>query len=83
MTFFFYAKDLNDYLLNFSYGYSETKDKPGFTYSDDLADPFKNLGQTTAEMWLVSDEPLSDHCPEVWQVLLTLLELLVFVFVEK
>jgi len=41
-------KDLNEFVLNNGYGYSELKDKPMFVCADDLKSPRENLGQTVA-----------------------------------
>lgn len=78
---FFTLEDLNAFILNFNYGYSELKDKPVFLCADDLKSPHENLGQTAAQIWLLSRvfvlfaEPFSQHCPDVWTVLLSILEI--------
>ena len=77
----FTLKDLNSFVLNFSYGSTELKDKPDVLTVDDLKNPHENLGQTAAQVWLLSRifvyfaEPFSHHCPNVWKVLLTTLEI--------
>ena len=60
---------------------AEQKGKPVFISDEDLKNPHENLGQTAAQVWLLSRlflffaEPFSHHCPEVWEVLLTMLEI--------
>ncbi len=77
----FSLTDVNQYVQNFRYGYSELKDKPVLITNDDLTEPSKNLGQTAAQMWLLSRvfsffaEPFADEFPEVWKVLQTVLEI--------
>ena len=77
----FTLKDISAFILNLNYGYAERKDKTVFITDDDLKSPHENLGQTAAQVWLHSRlslffaEPFSHHCPEVWEVLLTILEI--------
>ena len=77
----FSLQDLNGFILNFNYGYTETKDKPVYVSEDDLKNPHGNLGQTAAQIWLLSRvfvyfaEPFSNQCPDVWKTLLTMLEI--------
>lgn len=40
----FTLEELNTFILNFHYGYSEIKDKPVYISLDDLASPSNNLG---------------------------------------
>ena len=75
----FSVQDLNGLISNFSYGYTEIKDK--LYTSEDLKDPHGNLGQTAAQIRLLSrvfvyfSEPFSYQCPDVWKTLLTVLEI--------
>ena len=77
----FTLNELNDFVQNFNYGYTELKDKPVKIEADDLTSPFKNLGQTAVQMWLLSrvfsffGEPFADRFPDVWKVFQTILEL--------
>ena len=78
---FFTLEDLNEFVLNYNYGYSELKDKPVFVFADDLKSPHENLGQTAAQIWLISRAfvffaaPFSHNCPDVWNILLSILEI--------
>lgn len=73
----FSVHDLNGFILNFNYGYTEIKDKPGYISDEDLKDLHGNL----AQIWLLScvfvyfAEPFSHQCPDVWKKLLTKLEI--------
>ena len=73
--------ELNHFVQNFNYGYSEMKDKPVKIEVDDLKSPFSNLGQTAVQIWLLSRiftffaAPFSDMFPDVWRVLQTILEI--------
>ena len=77
----FTLNDLNQYVQNFRYGYSELKDKPVCIANDDLTEPIKTLGQTAVQIWLLSRvfsfyvEPFSDEFPDAWKVLQTVLEI--------
>ena len=77
----FTLKDLNAFILNFSYGYAELKEKPVYISEDDLGNPHGNLGQTASQIWLLSRvfvyfaEPFACDYPDVWKVLLTILEI--------
>ena len=77
----FTLQDLNNFVQNFNYGYSELKDKPVNITADDLTSPSKNLGQTAVQIWLLSRvfsffaEPFCDECPDVWRTLQTILEI--------
>ena len=59
----FTLKKLNDFVQNFQYGHSELKDKPMVITSEDLADPWANLGQTAAQDSVFSffGEPFAYH----------------------
>ena len=46
--------EINTFVLNFPYGYSELKDKPVAITLEDLKTPSDNLGQTAAQIWLLS-----------------------------
>lgn len=46
--------EINTFILNFPYGYSELKDKPVAITLEDLKTPSDNLGQTAAQIWLLS-----------------------------
>ena len=76
----FTLNDLNAFILNFNYGYAELKDKPVYISPDDLRNPHENLGQTAAQIWLLSRvfvyfaEPFAHQYPDVYKVLLTILE---------
>lgn len=78
---FFSLEDLNAFIVNFNYGYSELKDKPVVISLEDLQDPAKNLGQTAAQIWLLSrvfpffGESYAHHCPDVWKVFTMMLEI--------
>ena len=50
----FSLEDLNAFIVNINYGYSELKDKPVSISEEDLQEPAKNLGQTAAQIWLLS-----------------------------
>lgn len=77
----FTLDELNHFVQNFNYGYSEMKDKPVKIELDDLNSPFSNLGQTPVQIWLLSRivtffaAPFSDMFPDVWRVLQTILEI--------
>lgn len=77
----FTLDELNHFVQNFNYGYSEMKDKPVKIEVDDLKSPFSNLGQTAVQIWLLSRiftffaAPFSDMFPDVWRVLQTILEI--------
>lgn len=77
----FSLEDLNAFIVNFNYGYSELKDKPVVISQEDLQEPAKNLGQTAAQIWLLSrvfpffGEPYAYHCSDVWKVFTTMLEI--------
>jgi len=77
----FTLNELNHFVQNFHYGYSELKDKPVPIEADDLTDPFANLGQTAVQIWLLSRvfsffaEPFCDRCPDEWRVFQTILEI--------
>ena len=55
--------------------------KPVFISPDDLKDQFKHLAQTAAQIGLMSGvfslfgQPYAHNCPDVRQVLLTVLEI--------
>lgn len=76
----FTLDEVNHYIQNFPYGYTELKDKPVVITNEDLADPFKNLGQTV-QLWLLAcvfsffGEPYCDHFPDVWRVLQSALDI--------
>lgn len=67
----FTLEELNAFILNFHYGYSEMKDKPVCISLDDLASPSNNLGQTASQIWLFScvfaffGEEHAHLCPNV------------------
>jgi len=67
--------------VNFNYGYSELKDKPVVISQEDPQAPAKNLGQTAAQIWLLSrvfsifGESYACHCPDVWKLFTTMLEI--------
>ena len=73
--------EINMFILNFPYGYSELKDKPVAITLEDLKTPSDNLGQTAAQIWLLSrvfvffGEEYAHLCPAVWRVLMTSLEI--------
>ena len=77
----FALEDLNAFIVNFNYGYSELKDKLAVISREDLQDPAKNLGQTAAQIWLLSHvfsffgESYAYHCPDVWKLFTTMLEI--------
>ena len=77
----FTLNELNDFVQNFNYGYTELKDKPVKIEADDLTSPFKNLEQTAVQVWLLSRvfsfwrEPFADRFPNVWKVFQTILEI--------
>jgi len=77
----FTLNELNHFVQNFHYGYSELKGKPVPIEADDLTDPFANLGQTAVQIWLLSRvfaffaEPFCDRCPDDWRVFQTILEI--------
>lgn len=77
----FSLEDLNAFIVNFNYGYSELKDKPVVISQEDLQEPAKNLGQTATQIWLLSrmfpffGEPYAYHCSDVWKVFTTMLEI--------
>ena len=77
----FSLEDLNAFIVNFNYGYSELKDKPVVISQEDLQDPAKNLGQTAAQIWLLSrvfpffGEPYAYHCSDVWKVFIMMSEI--------
>lgn len=77
----FTLAELNAFMLNFHYGYSEMKDQPVCITLDDLASSSNNLGQTASQIWLFSrvfaffGEEHAHHCPNVWRTLLTILEI--------
>ena len=77
----FTLNDLNAFILNFNYGYAERKDKPVYISPEYLRNPHENLGQSAAQIWLLSRvfvffaEPFADEYPDVWRVLLTILEI--------
>ena len=77
----FHCEDLNDFILNFSYGYAELKDKPVPISQEDLKEPKANLGETAAQMWLLSrifpffGHNFSHDYPDVWRTLMTMLEI--------
>lgn len=77
----FTLAELNAFILNFHYGYSEMKDQPVCISLDDLARPSNNLGQTASQIWLFSrvfalfGEENAHYCPNVWKTLLTVLEI--------
>ena len=62
--------EVNHVIQNFTYGYTELKDKPVLITNEDLADPFKNLGQTAVQVWLLARvfsffrEPYCDQFPD-------------------
>ena len=66
----FSLKDLNAFIFNFNYGYAEQKAKPVVISDDDLNNPHENLC-----LFLFFAEPFSHHCPEMCEVLLTILEI--------
>ena len=74
-------EDTNTSILNFHDGYSELKDKPVAINTEDLKVPVDNLGQTAAQIWLLSrvfaffGEKYAHQSPEVWKVLTTILEI--------
>ena len=57
------------------------EDKPVVISQEDLQEPGKNLGQTAAQIWLLSRlfsffvEPYAYNCPDVWKVFTTMLEI--------
>ena len=73
--------EINTFILNFPYGYSELKDKPVAITVEDLKTPSDNLGQTAAQIWLLSrvfaflGEEYAHLCPDVWRVFMTSLEI--------
>lgn len=73
--------EINTFILNFPYGYSELKDKPVAITLEDLKTPSDNLGQTAAQIWLLSrvfaffGEEYAHLCPNVWRVFMTSLEI--------
>ena len=73
--------EINAFILNFPYGYSELKDKPVAITLEDLKTPSHNLGQTAAQIWLLSrvfaffGEQYAHLCPNVWRVFMTSLEI--------
>lgn len=85
----FTLKDISAFILNLNYGYAEQKDKTVFITDDDLKNSHENLGQTAAQVWLLSHlflffaEPFSHDCPEVWEVLLTISEITVICLSKK
>lgn len=74
--------EINTFILNFPYRYSELKDKPVAITLEDLKTPLDNLGQTTAQIWLLSrvfaflGEVYAHLCPDVWRVFMTSLEII-------
>ena len=78
---FFSLQDLNDFILNFSYGYAEVRGKPVLKSQEDLKEPGANLGETAAQMWLLSRifpffaHQFSHDYPDVWRTLMTMLEI--------
>ena len=77
----FTLDEVNHFIQNFPYGYTELKDKPVLITNEDPADPFKNLGQTAVQVWLLArvfsffGEPYCDQFPDVWRVLQSVLEI--------
>ena len=73
--------EINTFILNFPYGYSELKDKPVAITVEDLKTPSDNLGQTAAQIWLLSrvfafwGEEYAHLCPDEWRVFMTSLEI--------
>lgn len=61
----FTLDEVNHFIQNCPYGYTELKDKPVLITNEDLADPFKNLGQTAVQVWLLSRVFLSFGSPTV------------------
>ena len=66
----FTLDEVNHFIQNCPYGYTELKDKPVLITNEDLADPFKNLGQTAVQVWLLARvfsffrEPYCDQFPD-------------------
>ena len=62
--------ELNDFVQNFPYGYTELKDKLVVISNEDLANPSNNLGQTAAQSWLLSRVVafLVSHLPMSFQM---------------
>ena len=69
--------EINPFILNFPYGCSELKDKPVAITLEDLKTPSDNLGQSAAQIWLLSrvfaflGEEYAHLCPNVWRVFMT------------
>lgn len=67
---------VNHFIQNFPYGCTELKDKPVLITNEDLADPFKNLGQTDVQVWLLArvfsffGEPYCEQFPESYNLYL-------------
>ena len=67
-------QEVNGFILNFHYGYSEVKNKLVCISAEDLQASSNNLGQSAAQIGQLSRlfaffrEQYSDNCPDVWRV---------------
>lgn len=81
--------EINTFILNFPYGHSELRDKQVAITLEDLKTPSDNLGQTAAQIWLLSrvfaflGEVYAHLCPNVWRVFMTSVEIIAICLSRK
>ena len=82
--------DLNNRIQQFSYGYSNSKNKPSFILERDLEKKAStNLGQSASQMWLLSTvlpfilAEFVDTTTDQWKCFISIIEIMSLCFAHK
>lgn len=82
--------DLNNRIQQFSYGYSNSKNKPSFILERDLEKKAStNLGQSASQMWLLSTvlpfilAEFVDTTTDQWRCFISIIEIMSLCFAHK